>query len=74
MLVTKRCPVILILFFIGLSCKNDDLNTKELLFWCSNNNGEIKLSTQFVNAWNASNTNHKVHLQPIPEGQSSEKK
>ena len=72
MLVTKRCPVILILFFIGLSCKNDDLNTKELLFWCSNNNGEIKLSTQFVNAWNASNTNHKVHVQHITEGQSSE--
>ncbi|MDQ3683324.1 MAG: extracellular solute-binding protein, partial [Bacteroidota bacterium] len=62
----------LILFFIGLSCKNDNLKTKELLFWSSNNNGEIKLCTRLVNAWNAGNPNHKIHVQPIPEGQSSE--
>ncbi|MFN2440361.1 MAG: ABC transporter substrate-binding protein, partial [Chitinophagaceae bacterium] len=72
MLLVKKTFVILILFFVALSCKHDKLKTKELLFWSSNNNGEIKLSTRLVNEWNTRNPNHKIHVQPIPEGQSSE--
>src|SRR5438046_6378825 len=53
------------------SCKRTSLNDKELLFWCSNNNQEITLCTSITNAWNKKNAG-KVHMQPIPEGQSSE--
>ncbi len=54
------------------SCNNHSVNNKELLFWSSNNNGEIKLCKSLADTWNTSNPNHKIHLQPIPEGQSSE--
>ena len=70
LLPKKFCPV-LILFFLGLSCKTGIVKNKELLFWCSNNNREIKLCTSVTGAWN-SNNSEKVHMQPIPEGQSSE--
>jgi len=69
-LSTRFCFVLIT--FLTLSCNRDAGKNEELLFWCSNNNGEIKLSTQIVNAWNAGNPNHKIHVQPIPEGQSSE--
>ena len=55
-----------------LSCKNTGVKNKELLFWCSNNNQEIQLSTAFKDAWNHEHSNMPIHMQPIPEGQSSE--
>lgn len=63
----------LILFIVlsGISCRNASVKNNELLFWCSNNNQEIKLCTSLTNAWNNANAD-KVHMQPIPEGQSSE--
>ena len=43
-----------------------------LLFWCSNNPREIDLCNSFTETWNQANPEKRVHLQPIPEGQSSE--
>ncbi len=60
-----------ILIFLCSSCRNTAVRNKELVFWCSNNNQEIKLCTAFTSAWN-NYTSDKVHMQPIPEGQSSE--
>jgi len=57
--------------FLIFSCTNKPEKNKELLFWCSNNNQEIKLCTASTNTWNQNNVT-KVHMQPIPEGQSSE--
>lgn len=67
----KRIRFFIILVFLISSCRNSAVKNKELLFWCSNNNQEIKLCTAFTNAWNHNNVD-KVHMQPIPEGQSSE--
>jgi multiple sugar transport system substrate-binding protein len=71
MFLPKNFWIILILFFFGVSCRTNIVKNKELLFWCSNNNQEIKLCTALTNAWNGKNAD-KVHMQPIPEGQSSE--
>ncbi len=66
-----KYALIFIIFSLLFSCKRAGESTNELLFWCSNNANEIKLCTNITNAWNQK-TNPKVHMQPIPEGQSSE--
>jgi len=54
------------------SCKkSNDQNNDTLLFWSSNNRGEIEFSEYFVKQWNA-NQETKIKFQPVPEGQSSE--
>ncbi|MFL5787996.1 MAG: extracellular solute-binding protein [Flavisolibacter sp.] len=62
----------IILFFLITSCRNNSAKRKELIFWCSNNDREIKLCTAITKSWNNSNSSIPVHMQPIPEGQSSE--
>jgi multiple sugar transport system substrate-binding protein len=54
------------------ACQSHSGRDKQLLFWCSNNNQEIKLCTDITRAWNGNQPAEAVHLQPIPEGQSSE--
>jgi len=71
MLHFKRIWFFAVLIFLVPSCRNTAVKNKELLFWCSNNNQEIKLCTGFTDTWNHNNVD-KVHMQPIPEGQSSE--
>ena len=59
-------------FFLLGSCKRGEIKNEELLFWCSNNNQEIKLCTKITATWNHNHPATRVHMQPIPEGQSSE--
>src|SRR5450631_3761800 len=55
------------------SCGSHSLKKNSgLLFWCSNNPREISFCTIITQRWNGSSVLNKVHLQPIPEGQSSE--
>ena len=54
-----------------VSCQSASVKKEEMLFWCSNNNQEIRLCTALTKAWNAGKQ-HPIHMQPIPEGQSSE--
>ena len=61
--------ILLIIFYACNSSKQQKDNT--LLFWSSNNRGEIEFSEYFVNQWNKSQET-KVRFQPIPEGQTSE--
>ncbi len=68
----KQYGCFLLLIFITASCSNGVIKNKELLFWCSNNDREIKLCTAIKNKWNLDNITVPVHMQPIPEGQSSE--
>ncbi len=68
----KRYCGLIFLFVCVESCKNIHVKNKELLFWCSNNNREIKLSQTLTNKWNLAHPENPVHMQPIPEGQSSE--
>ncbi len=67
-----RFYFVLIIFFLLNSCKRGDVNKKELLFWCSNNNQEIKLCIDLTATWNRNHPSTPLHMQPIPEGQSSE--
>jgi multiple sugar transport system substrate-binding protein len=71
MLFLKYYRLILILFFFG-SCTSTSVKNKGLLFWSSNNNQEIQLTDLIKEKWNLSHPEMPVHLQPIPEGQSSE--
>ena len=69
-LSTRFCFVLIT--FLTLSCNRDAGKNEELLFWCSNNNGEIKFATKLTSEWNAAHSSNSIHVQPIPEGQSSE--
>jgi multiple sugar transport system substrate-binding protein len=62
----------IVVFAITQGCKRNVVKNKELLFWCSNNNREIQLCTLVQQRWNQNNRLVPVHMQPIPEGQSSE--
>ena len=68
----KQYGYVLILFFLAVSCNKNTAKNKELLFWCSNNSQEIKLCTAIKDKWNQGHAAVPVHMQPIPEGQSSE--
>ena len=68
----KHFSFLFTLFFLVLSCGNSAVKNKELLFWCSNNNQEIQLCTSLKNEWNRGHPDKPIHMQPIPEGQSSE--
>jgi multiple sugar transport system substrate-binding protein len=67
-----RFYFVLITYFLTFSCNRNVERHKELLFWCSNNNQEIKLFTSLTPAWNNAHPADAIHMQPIPEGQSSE--
>ena len=55
-----------------ISCRRDASKKDKLLFWCSNNGQEIKLFNSQTAEWNKNNVGDQIHLQPIPDGQSSE--
>ena len=67
-----RSWFILIIFFLLCSCRTHKRKDEQLLFWCSNNPREIDLCNSFTDVWNRSHPGNSIHLQPIPEGQSSE--
>jgi multiple sugar transport system substrate-binding protein len=72
MIFLKQYWYILALLFFNLSCSTTTAKTKELIFRSSNNNQEINFSTAIKNQWNHDHPTSFVHMQPIPEGQSSE--
>jgi len=64
--------VVAIALFLTSSCQTNSEKDAPLLFWCSNNPREINLCTSFTKTWNQANPANAIHIQPIPEGQSSE--
>ena len=68
----KHFLISLFILLLATSCSNNGKKNKELLFWCSNNNQEIQLANLITGKWNRTHPGTPVHLQPIPEGQSSE--
>ncbi len=66
----KLYPIVLLLLLIFLSC-NKSKKDNTLLFWSSNNRGEIEFTKYFVDQWNKKQET-PIRFQPIPEGQSSE--
>src|SRR6476620_727745 len=72
MIILKIYYPCLFFSFLLLSFRNNTVQHADLLFWCSNNNQEIKLCSAITGNWNAKHAATPVHMQPIPEGQSSE--
>ncbi len=55
------------------ACKDETMQREqELIYWSSNNGGEIQFSQWAVDRWNKAHPNEPVKYQPVPEGQSSE--
>jgi multiple sugar transport system substrate-binding protein len=72
MFSSKRIWLVLVSLFLLGSCRTHKGRDEQLLFWCSNNPREIDLCNSFTDKWNHTHPANTVHLQPIPEGQSSE--
>ncbi|MGB3075444.1 MAG: extracellular solute-binding protein, partial [Chitinophagales bacterium] len=67
-----RACLLLLVFFSLNACSSQEEKKKELLFWCSNNPREIAFGTQWTTSWNTLHAESPVHIQPVPEGNSSE--
>jgi multiple sugar transport system substrate-binding protein len=72
MFLYLRCLLLFIVITCIHSCRTGNTSNKELVFWCSNNSQEIKLSALITEKWNRTHPGKRIHLQPVPEGQSSE--
>jgi len=73
MTTPSRIVFLVLLFPAMLACgKGSSRKGGQLLFWCSNNPREIDLCDSATQTWNREHAASAVHLQPIPEGQSSE--
>ena len=69
----SRILILVIVALISDSCNSSQqINKNSLLYWTSNNGGEIKFAQWAVQRWNNIPGVEQVHFQPIPEGQSSE--
>ena len=56
-----------------LSCSSEKKGSEgALLYWSSNNGGEIEFSKWAIEEWNNLNPETSIDYQPIPEGQTSE--
>ena len=66
---------LLLLFFLLLllvGCHSEQAANRPLVFWCSNNAGEITFAKEFTQRWQQQRPDKPLRYQPIPEGQSSE--
>lgn len=71
-MINKKHILVILILMLFYSCnKSKNKNDDTLLYWSSNNRGEIEFTEYFVEQWNK-NQETKVRFQPIPEGQSSE--
>jgi multiple sugar transport system substrate-binding protein len=65
--------IVLLLGYVLISCGSNNNNSRDaILYWCSNNNDEIKFAKISTDEWNKNNPNDRVKYQPVPEGRSSE--
>lgn len=63
---------LIIIGFLFSGCSKDQNANDEILYWCSNNNDEIKFAKINTGEWNGNNPANTVKYQPVPEGRSSE--
>ena len=66
----KRSFLSLLLLLTG--CHQESATNRPLIFWCSNNAGEIAFAKAFTQQWQQQRPDKPLRYQPIPEGQSSE--
>jgi len=65
--------IVVLLAHILNSCSISNKDSRdEILYWCSNDNSEIKFAKVSTEEWNRNNLKDQVKYQPVPEGRSSE--
>ena len=65
--------IVVLLTYLLNSCSSSNKDSRdEILYWCSNNNDEIKFAKTSTEEWNRNNPKDQVKYQPVPEGRSSE--
>jgi multiple sugar transport system substrate-binding protein len=65
--------VVFLFSYVFISCSSGNKDSRDvILYWCSNNNDEIKFAKISTEKWNKDNPNDQVKYQPVPEGRSSE--
>src|SRR4030066_740670 len=65
--------IVVLLTYLLNSCSSSNKDSRdEILYWCSNNNDEIKFAKVSTEEWNRNNPKDQVKYQPVPEGRSSE--
>lgn len=71
---SQLIPVLVLIVLFAGACQKDvsRQGSNNVLYWSSNNGGEIKFAKWAVERWNLAHPDQPVHFQPIPEGQSSE--
>ena len=65
-------PTLLFLLLLLTGCTQESATNRPLIFWCSNNAGEIAFAKEFTNQWQKQRPDKPLRYQPVPEGQSSE--
>ena len=68
--MSKLSFLFLLLLLTG--CQQESATNRPLVFWCSNNAGEIAFAKEFTQRWKTQRPEKPLRYQPIPEGQSSE--
>jgi len=65
--------IIVLLAQILNSCSSSNKDSRDtILYWCSNDNSEIKFAKVSTEEWNRNKPKDQVKYQPVPEGRSSE--
>ncbi len=67
-----RSGVLFSLLVLLLSTCAPKKQARPLLFWCSNNAGEVTFAKEFTQRWQQQRPDKPLRCQPVPEGQSSE--
>lgn len=69
----KRHTLFIFFLFLAFSsCQKQNPQSDQILYWSSNNGGEINFSEWAVEQWNNEHSEAPIKYQPVPEGQSSE--
>ena len=62
----------LVLLVACCSCSRDENAQSGLVFWSATNPEEFAFAANYIDLWNKQHPDAPIHLQPVPEGQSSE--
>lgn len=71
--INYTAAAFLLLALLSPGCsRNDNTQRNKITYWSSNNTDEITFAEMIVDQWNSGQSGPVVHVQPVPEGQSSE--
>jgi multiple sugar transport system substrate-binding protein len=62
----------LVIAILLSACSREDQAQQGLTYWSATNPEEFAFSKKYIELWNEKHPEQPIHLQPVPEGQSSE--